>query len=94
MHQMLLNLILSYSVACKFFLLSFLATKFYTFYFIKNNTRIYDNNLFLNGCKFNDNEVNYITMIQRTIYLLFTTTYQCYTKCTTSLFFSRVLFFI
>lgn len=92
MHQML-NLILSYSVACKFFLLS-RNQILYIFYFIKNNTRIYDNNLFLNGCKFNDNEVNYITMIQRTIYLLFTTTYQCYTKCTTSLFFSRVLFFI
>lgn len=93
MHQMLLNLILSYSVACKFFLLS-RNQILYIFYFIKNNTRIYDNNLFLNGCKFNDNEVNYITMIQRTIYLLFTTTYQCYTKCTTSLSFSRVLFFI
>lgn len=49
--------------------------------------------IYINGCKFNDNEVNYITMIQRTIYLLFTTTYQCYTKCTTSLSFSLVFLF-
>lgn len=49
--------------------------------------------IYINGLLFNDNEVNYITMIQRTIYLLFTTTYQCYTKCTTSLSFSLVFLF-